>query len=115
MRLLTNNCGLKLLSLLLAGLISAYVVNEVNYPVPENIHLPLQVRGLAGDMVLVNTLPPSIQARVRGPYRLIRRLQALAPVATIDLSAFKEPGSYTVAVRLPDLGQVAVINQQFSE
>lgn len=113
MRIITNNFGLKLLSLVLAVLTSAYVINEVNYPIPETVYLPLQARGLADDMVLVSSIQPSIQVKVRGPFRVIRRLQAVAPPATLNLSAYKEPGPYTAPVHLPDLGQVLITGQQF--
>jgi YbbR domain-containing protein len=93
--------------------LSVYVVNEVNYPVPGVLNLPLQVRGVSKDLVVVSSIPPSVALKVRGPYRLIRRLEATGPPASLDLRRYVQPGDYDIRVEVPDLGRVLVTGQQY--
>ena len=76
MQWLTNNFGLKVLALLIATGLSAYVYYETNYPVPDTLYMPLEVSDLSRDLVLVNSIPQSVMVSVRGPYRTIRSVRS---------------------------------------
>src|SRR5687768_2471452 len=115
MRWLTNNLGLKMLALLIASALSAYVYYEINYPVPDTLYLTLQPEGLAPDLVLMDELPESVAVSVRGPYRAIRLVRGRDMHATINLSAFSEPTATRLPVSVPHLGDLVVTHVDPSE
>jgi hypothetical protein len=71
---LLENLGLKLLSVALAVFLWAVVVGEQKVEVTMNI--PLEVKGLPSDMVMVNEPVDTLEVRVRGPKTLVNTLSA---------------------------------------
>ncbi len=113
MRWLTNNLWVKLASLTLAIMLSSYVYLYLNYPTTQSLYLPLRIRNLNPDLVLVSQRPDveRVQIRVRGPYRSIKQLLASNHQATMDCSEIKLPGNETLRVHLPDFGDTIVTDQ----
>jgi hypothetical protein len=71
---LTDNLGLKLLSVALAVFLWAVVVGEQKVEVAMNI--PLEVKGLPSDLIMVNEPGDTLEVHVRGPKTLVNTLSA---------------------------------------
>jgi YbbR domain-containing protein len=112
-RRLTNNFGLKALSLLLAVLLSAYVYLYINYPTTDVVYLPLKTGNLSSKLVIVKQDPPidKVLVRLRGPYRSIRQIASLQHTAVLDCTDVTGPGQATLRVNLPRFGDVVAVDQ----
>lgn len=115
MRVITHNLGLKVLALLIAGALSAYVYYEINYPVPDTLYLTLEPQGLSSDLVIANELPLAVAVSVRGPYRAIRLERSRDVHAVLDLSALRDPINTRIAVSVPRLGDLTVTHIEPSD
>ena len=69
---LLDNLGLKLLSVVLAVFLWAVVVGEQKVEVTMNV--PLEMKGLPRDLVMVNEPTDTLEVRVRGPKTLVSTL-----------------------------------------
>ncbi len=69
-----DNLGLKLVSLGLAVFLWAVVVGEQKVEVAMNI--PLEVKGLPSDLIMVNEPGDTLEVHVRGPKTLVNTLSA---------------------------------------
>jgi YbbR domain-containing protein len=99
---LVDNLGLKLLSVVLAIFLWAVVVGEQKVEVTMNI--PLEIKGLPRDLVMVNEPTDALEVRVRGPKTLISTLSPSEVVPGGLPSSFVE-GENLIAVR-PDMVRV---------
>jgi YbbR domain-containing protein len=114
MRWLTNNLWIKLASLTLATMLSGYVYIYLNYPIAQSLILPLQVRNLDPQLVLVSMQPDveRVLIRVRGPYRSIKQIQSSNHQVTLDCSEITAAGTETMRLHLPEFGDVSVTGQE---
>jgi len=91
-RYVLHNLGLKLMSLALAVVFWFAVAHE---PVAElAVDVPIEFHNIPLDLEISSEVVPRAQIRVRGPRRLIRRLQPTDIYADIDVSDVK-PGERT--------------------
>jgi YbbR domain-containing protein len=106
-----HNLGLKIISLLIATGLWLAVSSEPPSEVAFNVAIVFQ--NMPEDLEISSENIPSAQIRVRGPERLVRRLQASDIHEEIDLAGTK-PGERTFdlnksQVSLPDKLEVAQI------
>lgn len=110
-----HNLGLKIISLLLATGLWAALSTEPPSEVAVNVAIVF--RNMPDDLEISSENVPSAQIRVRGPERLVRRLQPSDIHVEIDLTGLK-PGQRTFdltanQVSLPDkLQPVQIIPSQ---
>jgi YbbR domain-containing protein len=91
-RRIVHNLGLKLTSLLLA---SALWLAVSSSPVSEvALRVPIIFRSMPANLEICSQNVPEVQLRVRGPERLVRRLQPQDLRAELDLSGVT-PGERT--------------------
>ncbi len=115
-RTFVHNIGLKLVSLLLAIGLWLVVARD---PIAEvEMKVPIEYHNFPSNLEIDSANSPEAQIRVRGPERLIHRLQAADLHAEIDLAG-AQPGERTFdltdrQVRVPqDLEVVQIIPLQF--
>jgi diadenylate cyclase len=115
-RIFVHNIGLKLVSLLLAIGLWTVVARD---PVAEvEMKVPIEFHNLPDNLEIDSASFTEAQIRVRGPERVIHRLQAADLHADIDLASVR-PGERTFdltgrQVRVPqDLEVVQIIPGQF--
>lgn len=99
---LMDNLGLKLLSVALAVFLWAVVVGEQKVEVTMNI--PLEMKGLPRDLVMVNEPVDTLEVHVRGPKTLVTTLSA-GEVALEGLPKNFGEGDNLIVVR-PDMIRV---------
>jgi len=110
-----HNLGLKIISLLIAAGLWLAVSSEPPSEVAFNVAIVFQ--NMPEDIEISSESVPSAQVRVRGPERLVRRLQASDIHEEIDLTGIK-PGERTFdlnksQVSLPDkLEAVQIVPSQ---
>jgi YbbR domain-containing protein len=110
-----HNLGLKIISLLIATGLWLAVSSEPPSEVAFNVAIVFQ--NMPEDLEISSESIPSAQVRVRGPQRLVRRLQASDVHEEIDLTGMK-PGERTFdlnksQVSLPDkLEAVQIVPSQ---
>ncbi len=80
----SRNLGIKLLALLLALVVYVHVYTEQERE--WELSVPLRTVGLSHDLVLENTLPPSVEIAVRGKGKQLLLLRYRDPRALVDLS-----------------------------
>jgi YbbR domain-containing protein len=115
-RIFVHNLGLKLVSLLLAIGLWTVVARD---PIAEvEMKVPIEFHNLPDNLEIDSASFTEAQIRVRGPERVIHRLQAADLHAEIDLASVR-PGERTFdltgrQVRVPqDLEVVQIIPGQF--
>jgi len=115
-RIFVHNIGLKLVSLLLATGLWTVVARD---PIAEvEMKVPIEFHNLPDNLEIDSASFTEAQIRVRGPERVIHRLQAADLHAEIDLAGVR-PGERTFdltgrQVRVPqDLEVVQIIPGQF--
>jgi YbbR domain-containing protein len=91
-RALTENLGLKIVSLLLA--IGLWLAVAHDPPAEVEMKVPLEFRNLPENLEIDSASFTEAEIRVRGPERVIHRLQAADVRAEIDLSSV-QPGERT--------------------
>ena len=113
---LFNNLWLKLLALALASMLSAYVYLDGNYLVTDVLVASLRVKDLQQSLIVVEPLPfpKSVEFRVRGPLRAIRKLKGQDIKAFIDAGEQLSPGDGVFQVQLQetDFGEVDLVSQE---
>lgn len=110
-----HNIGLKIISLLLAT--GLWVALSTEPPSEVAVNVAIVFRNMPDDLEISSENVPSAQIRVRGPERLVRRLQPSDVHMEIDLTGLK-PGQRTFdltanQVSLPDkLQPVQIVPSQ---
>jgi diadenylate cyclase len=111
-----HNLGLKLLSLALAlGLWRALALDQVT---EIAVDVPIEFHNIPENLEISSEYIPRAQIRVRGPQRVVRRLQAVDVSADIELSGMK-PGERTFDLTADQIHQprelevVQIIPSQF--
>jgi YbbR domain-containing protein len=92
-RYVTNNLGLKLISLALAVGLWLAVVRDPVDEVP--IEVPIEFHNVPGNLEISSEHIPRAQIRLRGPERLVHRLQASDVHVEINLEHVRTPGDRT--------------------
>ena len=105
-----HNLTLKLTSLLLAAGLWMALASSPSSEVALNVAIIF--RNMPADLEISSETVPSVQIRVRGPERVVRRLQPSDVHAEVDLTGMK-PGEHsfdlTKAVGVPDKLEVAQV------
>ncbi|HKM47263.1 MAG TPA: CdaR family protein [Terriglobales bacterium] len=115
-RVFVQNIGLKVVSLLLA--VGLWLVVAHDPPAEVEMKVPLEFRNLPYDLEIDSASFTEAQIRIRGPERVIHRLQAGDVHAEIDLASVR-PGERTFdltgrQVHVPqDVEVVQIIPGQF--
>jgi diadenylate cyclase len=111
-----HNLGLKLLSLALAlGLWRALELDQVT---EIAVDVPIEFHNIPENLEISSEYIPRAQIRVRGPQRVVRRLQAVDVSADIELGGMK-PGERTFDLTADQIHQprelevVQIIPSQF--
>ncbi len=109
-RHLLHNLGLKLTALLLAIGLWLAVASSPSSEVA--VRVPIILRSMPRDVEVSSEKIPEAQVRIRGPERVMRRLQASDVHVEIDVSGMK-PGERTFdltrAISVPDRLEVAQV------
>jgi YbbR domain-containing protein len=109
-RHLLHNLGLKLTASLLA--IGLWLAVASNPSSEVALSVPIILRSMPADVEVSSEKIPEAQVRIRGPERVIRRLQASDVHVEIDVSGVK-PGERTFdltrAISVPDRLEVAQV------
>ena len=115
-RTVVHNIGLKVVSLLLAVGLWLAVARD---PIAEvEVRVPIEFQNLPANLEIDSANSTEVQIRVRGPERLIHRLQAADVHAEINLATVR-PGERTFDLSSPqihvpqDLEVVQIIPGQF--
>ena len=93
---LLENLGLKLLSVVLAVFLWAVVLGEQKVDV--TLTVPLEIKDLPRDLILVNEPPDSLEVRLRGPKTLVTTL-ASREVVLEGLPKHFVEGENVIAIR----------------
>jgi YbbR domain-containing protein len=105
-----HNIGLKLTSLILAT--GLWLAVESSPESEVGLNVAVIFRNMPADLEISSESVPSVQIRVRGPERIVRRLQASDVHEEIDMSGVK-PGEHTFdltkAAGVPDRLQIAQV------
>lgn len=103
-RLLERNLSIKAFSVFLAIILWFLVMDQQNPEQPQPVKgLPVEFVNLSPDLVALETLPSSVNLTVRGPRRLLERLDKGAFKATVDLTdADIGERSYPVNISVPE-------------
>ncbi|MGA9799253.1 MAG: CdaR family protein [Terriglobales bacterium] len=115
-RRVLHNFGIKLLSLALA--VGLWMAVASDPPAEIAVNVPIEFRNIPENLEINNESVPRAEIRVRGPQRIIRRLQAADVYAEVDLSGIK-PGERTFDLTAQQIHQprelevVQVIPNQF--
>ncbi|MDR1702421.1 MAG: hypothetical protein LBR56_06575 [Sporomusaceae bacterium] len=91
-----RNLAAKGLALLVAAGLWLYVMNEQNPPIEERYTVPLEIRNVQPNYVVVDNLN-TVRVRVRGPRALVAGVQAKDIRAYVDVTNLAE-GSHSVNV-----------------
>lgn len=115
-RYVTNNLGLKLISLALAVGLWLAVARDPVDEIP--IDVPIEFHNVPADLEISSENIPRTQIRLRGPERLVHRLQASDVHVEIDLQRVR-PGERTFdltaqqVTKPHDLSVVQIVPAQF--
>ena len=111
-----HNFGIKLLSLALA--VGVWLAVASDPPAEVAVDVPIVFRNISENLEISSENVPRAQIRVRGPQRVVRRLQPADIYAEIDLSGMK-PGERTFDMTAQQVHQpkelevVQVVPNQF--
>ena len=111
-----HNFGIKLLSLALA--VGLWLAVASDPPAEVAVDVPIVFRNISENLEISSENVPRAQIRVRGPQRVVRRLQPADIYAEIDLSGMK-PGERTFDMTAQQVHQpkelevVQVVPNQF--
>jgi len=113
---LSHNLWIKLLSLVLAMLMSVYVVKVVDPNFTQHLTLPLEVRNVDDSLIIANPrdIPDAVRIKVAGKYSSVRQISGRETMY-IDCSGYSVAGVYTLAVQPPELNDIQVTNQEISQ
>ena len=105
-----HNLTLKITSILLAT--GLWLAVASSPPSEVAMSVPIIFRNMPSDLEISSEHIPTVQIRVRGPERVVRRLQAADVRAEVDLGGMK-PGEHTFdltkAIAVPDKLEVAQV------
>lgn len=101
-RLLVHNFGLKLISLILA--FGLWLAVAQDHSAEVAIEVPIEFHNIPDNLEISSEHIPQAQIRLRGPERLVRRLQPTDVHAEIDLTAAK-PGERTFDLNAQQIHQ----------
>ena len=93
-----KNVLTKVLALILATILWLYVTNEQNPSVEISYQVPLEVRNLAEDVVVLDA-PETVKIKLRGPRSVIAGIQGQDLKAYVDLKGLSD-GKHTIQVAL---------------
>jgi len=112
---LTNNLWLKALSIVLALVMSIYVVKVVDPIFTQTFSFRLETQNLSETLVVSDPhrLPDQIRVKVTGKYSKVRQLPG-RQVAYVNLDGLDEPGVYNVNINAPEVGDVQITYQDIS-
>lgn len=79
-----RNLGLKLVSVVLAGLLWLAIAGDPL--VEQSLRVPLELQNIPGDLEIVDELPGSVEVRLRGAAGTLSRLVPGDVLAVLDLS-----------------------------
>jgi len=96
MRILIDNIGWKLLSVLFAFALWANYVAESE--VGTSIAAPLQLRNLPKDLEISTDLPERVYLKVRGPSSKVTAANLAQATITLDLASVNHPGEQTFPI-----------------
>lgn len=111
-----HNFGIKLLSLALA--VGLWLAVASDPPAEVAVDVPIEFRNIPENMEISSENIPRVQIRVRGPERIVRRLQPADIYAEIELSRVKS-GEHTFDLTARQIHQprelevVQVVPNQF--
>lgn len=109
-RYVFHNIGLKITSLLLAT--GLWLAVESSPPSEVALNVAMIFRNMPRDLEISSLNMPQVEIRVRGPERIVRRMQASDVRAELDLTGMK-PGERTFdltkAISVPDRLEVAQV------
>ncbi|SDF51618.1 CdaR family protein [Sporolituus thermophilus] len=91
-----RNLTAKILAVILAIILWLYVMNEQNPPIEATFTVPLEVRNVAGGLV-VEDAPDTVRIKVRGPRSIIAGVMTKDLKSYIDLRGLGE-GQHNVRV-----------------
>ena len=105
-----HNLALKITSLLLA--VGLWVAVTSSPPSEVVVNTAIIFRNMPADLEISSETLPSVQIRVRGPERVVRRLETSEVRAELDLTGIK-PGEHTFdltkAITVPDRLEVSQV------
>jgi len=105
-----HNFGLKLTSLILAT--GLWLAVASSPPSEVALNVAIIFRNMPSDLEISSENIPSVQIRVRGPERTVKRLQPSDVRAEVDLTGMK-PGEHTFdltkAISVPDRLEIAEV------
>src|SRR5215469_8707332 len=105
-----HNLALKVTSLALAS--GLWLAVSSSPPSEVALNVPVIFRNVPSDLEISSENIPSVQIRVRGPERTVRRLQPSDVRAEVDLTGMK-PGEHTFdltkAISVPDRLEIAQV------
>jgi YbbR domain-containing protein len=113
---LSHNLWIKVLSLVLAMLMSVYVVKVVDPNFTQHLILPLDVRNVDDNLIIANPrdIPEDVRIKVAGKYSVVRQMSGREAMY-IDCSGYSTAGVYTLAVQPPELSDIQITNQEISQ
>ncbi|NNF05363.1 MAG: hypothetical protein HKN21_01250, partial [Candidatus Eisenbacteria bacterium] len=80
----SKNFGTKVTALLLALVVYAHVYTEREHE--RRLRIPLHVRGLSSDLILVKSPPEEVEVQVRGKGKQLLKFQFRPPHVELDLA-----------------------------
>lgn len=92
----TKNIVPKILAIIMAIILWMYVMNEQNPPFEASFIIPLEVRNVAADYVLLDA-PETVKVKIRGPRNVVAGVHTKDLKAFVDLKGLTE-GSHNIAV-----------------
>ncbi len=102
--LFRDNLGLKIISVLIAAFLWAYVMVRENPAVLRGMPARIVLRNVPEDMTVVSYSPQSATVQLSGPRRIVEGLSSAQIVLTADLSG-RGAGEHTAALKPSELPQ----------
>ncbi|MDD4601361.1 hypothetical protein SDC9_13872 [bioreactor metagenome] len=106
-RLPKKNLTAKIIAVIFAAILWAFVMNEQNPPIEVSYQVPLEVRNLSSNMI-VNDTPDAVKIRVRGSRSVVAGLSANEIKAYIDMRGVPE-GVNTAKVNISSPSNLEII------
>ncbi|WP_094607386.1 CdaA regulatory protein CdaR [Sporomusa silvacetica DSM 10669] len=94
----TKNIVPKILAIIMAIILWMYVMNEQNPPFESSFIIPLEVRNVAADYVLLDA-PETVKVKIRGPRNMVAGVRTKDLKAFVDAKGLSE-GSHSITVNV---------------
>jgi len=94
----TKNIVPKILAIIMAIVLWMYVMNEQNPPFESSFIIPLEVRNVATDYVLLDA-PETVKVKIRGPRNMVAGVRTKDLKAFVDAKGLSE-GSHNITVNV---------------